>query len=91
MVLNIASTFWQMSSGEISAHEGKLMCCNADSSWGDLNEETRFPSLDLAKINTYHSIKKLCPFKCLRALIADLSPFEKANIFLKEFHSLRGR
>lgn len=56
---NIASTLLQMSSGEIFAHEGKPMCCNADSSWGDMNEETRFPRLDLAKINIYHSIKKI--------------------------------
>lgn len=63
MVFNIASTLLQMSSGEIFSHEGKLMCCNADSSWGDMNEETRFPRLDLAKINTYHSIKKTLPFK----------------------------
>lgn len=56
---NIAQTLLQMSSGEIFAHEGKPMCCNADSSWGDMNEETRFPRLDLAKINTYHSIKKI--------------------------------
>lgn len=58
MVFNIASTLLQMRSGEIFTHEGKLMCCNADSSWGDMNGETRFPSLDLEKINTYHSIKK---------------------------------
>lgn len=50
--------FLQMSSGEILTHEGKLMCCIADSSWGDMNGETRFSSLVLAKINTYHSIKK---------------------------------
>lgn len=73
----------QMSSGEISVHEGKLMCCNADSSWGDTNEETRLPSLDLAKINTYHSIKKLYRLKCLWASIADHSPFEKTNIFFR--------
>jgi hypothetical protein len=41
VVFNIASTLLQMSSGEIFAHEGKLMCCIADSSWGDMNEETR--------------------------------------------------
>lgn len=58
MVFKIASTLLQMSSEEIFAHEGKLMCCSADSSWGDMNEETRFPSLHLAKINTYHSVKK---------------------------------
>lgn len=83
MVFNIALTLLQMSSGEISAHEGKLMCCNAVSSWGNMNEETRFPSLDLAKINTHHSIKKIYHFKCLWASIADHSPFEKANIFPK--------
>lgn len=33
VVFNIASTLLQMSSGEISEHEGKLMCYNAEGSW----------------------------------------------------------
>ena len=64
----------QMSSGEISVHEGKLMRCNADSSWGDTNEETRLPSLGLAEINTYHSIRKTIPFKMFMGIKADHSP-----------------
>lgn len=47
-----------MSFGEIFVYEGKLMCCSVDSSWGDMNEEIRFLSLYLVKINIYYFIKK---------------------------------
>lgn len=91
MVFNIASTLLQMSAGEIFAHEGTLVCCIADSSWGDMNEETRFPSLDLARINTYHSIKKNYHFKCLQASKVDPSSFEEVQYFSQMTPFLKGK
>lgn len=38
VVFNIAMAPLQMSFGEIFTHEGKLVCCAADSSWwGQMN------------------------------------------------------
>jgi len=67
MVFNIAVALLQMSSGGIFTHEGKLVCCAADSSWW---VQMNYPGSESAlskrknnnnkiKINTYHpSLKK---------------------------------
>lgn len=62
MVFNIAVALLQMSSGGIFTHEGKLVCCAADSSWW---VQMNYPGSESAlskrknnnnkiKINTYH-------------------------------------